>query len=186
MRKLSLWQVCLVALPLLIAFIIPQAARAQVTVLTVPEVPGTPTTPHVTYPLGPTSEVTIVLGATVNLGGSTDSFTYSWNFGDATTQAAAPVTNTYDISAQHAYPYAAPGGTAWTAVVTVTDTNTSATYTANYYVIQQANSLASRVDVAIDSGLWYLHQNMWRCNNGSPSGCGTGGIYGASGVYGGW
>jgi hypothetical protein len=175
----------LVALVLLVAFTVPQAANAAVTVKTVPLDPTNPTAPHFTYPLDATHEVTIVLGATVDLGGSTDSFTYQWNFGDLTTQAAAPVTNPYDISAQHQYPASAAGGTTWTAVVTVTDTNTSATYTASYYVIQQANNLASRVDVAIDSGLWYLHKNMWRCTNGSPSGCLTGGVYG-NGTYGGW
>ena len=97
--------------------------------------------------------MTIVLGATVDLGGSTDAFTYSWDFGDGTAVTpAAPVTNPYDISAKHQYPFAAAGGKTWTAIVTVTDTNTSAKFTGKYYVIQQANNLASRTDVAIDSG----------------------------------
>jgi hypothetical protein len=186
MGRINLWRACLVALAIVVAVAVPQAARAQFTALTVPLVPTSPTLPHFTYPVGAGSEITIVLGATVVLNGDTNPLTYAWNFGDGTLQAAAPVTNPYNISATHQYPSGAAGGTQWTAVVTVTDTVTSATSTANYYVVQQANNLASRVDVAIDSGLWYLHANMWRCSGGSPSGCGTGTIYGASGNYGGW
>jgi hypothetical protein len=186
MAKLSFWRACLVAIVLLAAFTVPRATNAAVTVKSVPLDPANPTSPHFTYPLDALNDVTIVLGATVDLGGSADSFTYQWEFGDGATQAAAAITNLYDVSALHKYPASAAGGTIWTAKVTVTDTTTHATYTANYYVIQQANNLKSRVDVAIDAGLWYLHVNMWRCTNGSPGGCLTGGIYGANGIYGGW
>jgi hypothetical protein len=197
MERLKFWRTCLVTFAVVLAFALPQVLSATVVVKTVPLDPNNPTTPHVTYPLDGTHEVTIVLGATVDLGGSTDSFTYSWNFGDGSAATApAAVTQPFDISAQHQYPPGAAGGTTWTAVVTVTDTNTSATYSANYYVIQQANNLSSRVDVAIDNGLWYLHQSMWRCNNGKLSGgpynnvanpnCGVGGVYGPTGKYGGW
>jgi len=192
MERMRLWRICSVALALVFAFAVPQAVNAVVTVRTVPLDPKNPTTPHVTYPLDTTNEVTIVLGATVDLGGSTDSFTYSWNFGDgsaATTPVA--VTQPFDISAQHQYPFGAAGGTTWTAVVTVKDTTTNATYTGNYYVIQEANNLVSRVDVAIDSGLWYLHQSQWRCNNGKLNNvanpfCGVGGVNGTNGKFGGW
>ena len=204
MERLSSWRACLVALAVLVAFAVPQVLNAQVVVKTVPVVPSNPTAPHFTYPLDATHEVTIVLGASVDLGGSTDAFTYSWNFNDGTPPtAAAPVTIPLDLSVQHQYPATAPGGTTWTAVLTVTDTTTSTNYTANYYVIQQANNLASRVDVAIDSGLWYLHQTMWHCNNGLfnadnpgfvndplPAYCLVGTVsgtnYGPNGTYGGW
>src|ERR1022692_1041576 len=150
-------------------------AFGAVTVDTVPWNPATPTTPHTTYPLNSTTEVMIVLGATVpSAVGSTDSFTYQWNFGDGTKSAVTPVTNPYDISAQHQYPASAGTGTLWTATVTVTDTTSGATGSANYYVIQESNVVTvsppcnttcvvgARVNVAIDWGLWYMHQTMWR------------------------
>jgi hypothetical protein len=145
------------------ALLLGQAAFGAVTVLTVPWVPATPTTPHTTYPQTSTTEAVITLGATVpSAVGSTDNFTYSWNFGDGTFTAAAAVTNPYDLSVHHQYPASAATGTQWTAVVTVTDTTTSQTGAANYYVIQEPNNLSSRVNVAIDWGLWYMHQTMWR------------------------
>jgi hypothetical protein len=140
-------------------------ASAQ-SVSTVPWDPANPAAPHTTFPEplgGPyTSEATIVLGAVFNTAGSPDSFTYSWNFGDGSgATASAAVTNPNDISARHAYPFSAATGTTWTATVTVTDTTTSKQYTGNYLVIQEPNNLQARVNVAIDYGLWYLHQSMY-------------------------
>ena len=130
------------------------SAGAQ-SVNTVPLDPTNPAAPHTAYP-----GANIVLGAIFNTGGSTDSFTYSWNFGDGTAvTAAAAVTNPNDISARHIYAGTTVGKT-WTAVVTVIDTTTSAQYTGNYLVIWENNTLQSRVNVAIDLGLWYLHQTM--------------------------
>lgn len=145
-------------------------AASAVTVLTVPWIPTSPTTPHTTYPVNSTTEANVILVATVpSAVGSTDSFTYSWNFGDgsaATTPAA--VTNPYDLSVSHQYPASAATGTQWTAVITVTDTTTSQVGTANYYVIQEPNNLSSRVNVAIDWGLSYLHRTMYR-NGTNPN-----------------
>jgi hypothetical protein len=113
----------------------------------------------------------IVLGATVDETGGVGPFTFAWNFGDGNTQAATPVSNPYDISATHAYSLGSVG-TNYTAVVTVTDTgNGGATYTANYLVIIETNNLQSKVNIAIDKGLWILHTSMWRTNspaNGQP------------------
>jgi hypothetical protein len=152
---------------------VPQLGKAIVPkVLTVPEVPGTPTTPHTTYPLA-----TISLGATAaNTSGSTDTFQVTWDFGDKTgtvtfnfvgTATSAPYA--YDISTTHIY--ATTIGTPSTATVTVKDMNTGETGSNTYLVLMEANTLASRVDVAIDNGLWYMHQTMWRTNapaNGQP------------------
>ncbi len=166
------------SLALLAALLVPPQGQAQfkgvsqkpqtsLTVLTVPWVPATPLSPHTTYPINTTTEATVVLGATVpSAVGSTDSYTVKWCFGDpstdCTTFALVSPYSPYDISVTHQYPASAAAGTAWTAVVTVTDTTSGATGTANYYVTQAENNLASRVNVAIDSGLWYLHQTMWR------------------------
>jgi hypothetical protein len=153
-----------------------------VTVYTVPWTPilgASPTTPHTTYAINPTTEAMIVLGATVpSAVGSTDAFTYQWNFGDGTSSAVSAVTNPYDISAKHQYPASAGTGTQWTAVVTVTDTTTGGTGSAKYYAIQESNVVTitpscpyscaaaavvgARANVAIDWGLWYMHQTMWR------------------------
>jgi hypothetical protein len=156
-------------------------AFGAVTVLTVPWVPATPTTPHTTYPVNSTTEANIILGATVpSAVGSADSFTYQWNFGDGTMSAVNPVTNPYDISAPHQYPASAATGTQWTATVTVKDTTANQSGTAKYYVIQESNTVTitatcpydcavnlvvgARANVAIDWGLWYMHQTMWRGN----------------------
>ena len=134
-----------------------------VTVLTVPWDPTTPLSPHTAYPISAVLEATVVLSATVpSAVGSADSFTVKWHFGDGSPDVSFPLANPYDISTTHQYPASSGVGTAWTAVVTVTDNTTMQTGTANYYVTQQQNNLSSRVNVAIDSGLWYMHQTMWR------------------------
>lgn len=177
-----------ITIALFAAALIAQSASAAVTVLTVPWVPATPTTPHTTYAINSTTEATIILGATVpSAVGSTDSFTYQWSFGDGTSSAVTALTNPYDISVSHQYPASASVGTQWTATVTVTDTTNSQTGSAKYYVIQESNSpttfpsgsstpylVSAEANVAIDWGLWYLHQTMWR-------GTSSGGI-----AWGGW
>jgi len=161
-------------------------ASAQ-SVLTVPWDPTNPAAPHTTYPLPigapsvsipATSEATIVLGAVLVAPGSTDSFTYTWAFGDGSPVVGPnAVTNMNDISTTHQYPASAAVGTTWTAVVTVTDTTKNKTYTGNYLVIQEANTLQPRVNVAIDWGLWYLHQTMYHPSAGVgywSAGCASG------------
>ena len=146
-----------------------QTVSAQVTVLTVPWVPASPTTPHTTYPINPTTEASIILMATVpSAVGSTDSFTVTWSFGDASPNVSFALTNPYDISTTHQYPPSAATGTQWMATVTVNDTTNSTSGSANYNVIQEANVLSSRVNVAIDWGLAYLHRTMWR-NGTNPN-----------------
>lgn len=137
---------------------------AGLTVLTVPWIATSPLSPHSTYAINPTTESQITLQATVpSAVGSTDTFKADWNFGDGSADVIInPVTNPYDISTTHQYPASAAVGTAWTATVTVTDLTNPATGSAHYYVTQQKNILSSRVNVAIDNGLWYMHQTMWR------------------------
>jgi len=152
----------------------PVMSAAGLTVLTVPWDQTLPLSPHTTYPVNATTEVTITLGATVPAGVTTgDSVSVDWHFGDGSADTTFALSNIYDISTTHQYPASAAVGTAWTATVTVTDSTQHTSGTANYYVIQQcgpasaspctpATALTSRVNVAIDNGLWYLHQTMWR------------------------
>ncbi len=160
-------------------------AHAQITVKTVPWVPASPTTPHTTYTVcsdgtipnynntPPTctapaalSESTIRLGAIAILPNTTDSYTGVWNFGDASANYTFPVSNAsltnYDVSTTHQYPATAAVGTIFTATLTVTDTTTHVQGSATFSVIQQQDTLSSRVNVAIDSGLWFSHTAMWR------------------------
>ncbi|WP_180539278.1 hypothetical protein [Nevskia soli] len=140
----------------LAGFTLPALAIAPVP-LTVPWIPTNPSSPHTTYPTA-----NIILGATVpNIVGSTDSFTFQWDFGDGNATAPVAVTNPYDISTTHVYAGSTAGQT-WTARVTVNDTTTNQSGSATYPVIMEANTLTSRVNVAIDFGLWYMHQTEWR------------------------
>lgn len=151
---------------------------AGLTVLTVPWIPATPTFPHTTYAVTATTEATIVLGATAPSAASGDSLSVVWAFGDGSPNATFTTTNQYNLSTTHQYPATAAPGTAWTATITVTDTTAGTSGSANYYVSQEANSLASRVNVAIDNGLWYMHETMWR---GSTT------LYGSTPInWGGW
>jgi hypothetical protein len=163
------------ALALIAAAALP--ALGAVTVKTVPFDPHNFSTPH-TAIIG----AQLILGATVDLGGSADAFQYSWNFGDGSPATApANITNPYNISATHTYTSGTAGVTTWTAVVTVTDVTTPSNgpFTANYPILLQPNNLQARVNIAIDNGLWYLHSTMWRgtdsisANSPGPNGTGT-------------
>lgn len=158
-------------------------AGAQ-SVNTVPWDPTNPASPHTAY-----AGATIVLGAIFNTGGSSDSFTYSWNFGDGTgATPAASVTNPNDISSTHIYAGTSINQT-WTATVTVTDTTNSKQYTGNYLVVWEPNNLTAlqwRVNVSIDWGLWFLHQSMYHpaAGQGNWTSCASGYNYACGLGYG--
>ncbi|MGO9340677.1 MAG: PEP-CTERM sorting domain-containing protein [Terracidiphilus sp.] len=176
---------------LIAGLVIVPFASAQ-SVNTVPWDPTNPAAPHTAYP-----GATIVLGAIFNPAGSADSFTYVWNYGDGTpVGSATALTNPNDISSRHIYAGTSAGQT-WTAVVTVTDTTTSAQYSGNYLVIweppptnpaQSPNltQLQWRVNVAIDWGLWFLHQSMYHpaAGQGNWANCASGYNYACGLGYG--
>lgn len=152
-----------------ILFLAQATAFGQITVLTVPWVPASPTTPHTTYPINATTEATIILVATApSEAGTTgnpqtsNNLSVTWAFGDGSANTTFSTTNPWDLSTTHQYPASAGTGTQWTAKVSVTDTVTGATGSNNYHVIQEPNNLSSRVNVAIDWGLAYMHRTMWR------------------------
>jgi hypothetical protein len=143
---------------LIAALAIAPFAGAQ-SVNTVPFDPTNPASPHTAY-----AGATIVLGAIFNPAGSSDSFKYVWNYGDGTpVGSATALTNPNDISSTHIYAGTSINQT-WTAVVTVTDTSSFKQYTGNYLVVWEPSNLTLlqwRVNVAIDWGLWFLHQSMY-------------------------
>jgi len=168
----------------LFALALVSAPAASAQVLTVPWDPTNPAAPHTSYAINGTTEATIVLGATF-LPPTSDVYKFSWTFGDSTSTAPAVVSNPNDISATHQYPATAAVGTNWTATVQVVDQTTNATFSGTYLVQQEANTLQTRVNVAIDLGLWFLHQSMYHGSSttGTWESCAPGYGY-ACGGYG--
>ena len=134
----------------------------------------------------------IVLGAVLYNPVSGHNYTYIWNFGDgspAVGPTAAVYTGAaYDLPASHTYSGATFGVTSWTATVSVTDTTSSTQVgTANYLVIwEDGTQLQSRVNVAIDWGLWNLHASMYHGSTTTGNwsqGCGPGTTGSCGGTY---
>lgn len=98
-------------------------------------------------------------------GGSGGSFTYSWDPGDRSPAQRGSVTDPYNIAIQHVYPDAR-AKTVFTARLTVTDTSTAQTTACTYPVVVYDKSQAAQAEAAIDDGLWYLHTQMARSNEG--------------------
>jgi hypothetical protein len=139
----------------------------------------TVTPPSCTSPATLT-EVTITLGATAILPNTTDTYTGVWDFGDGTANYTFSVSNSsldnYNVSTTHQYPAKAATGTTWTATLTITDNVSHVQGSGTYPVIQEQDALcdpaplvgtpsctvSSRVNVAIDNGLWFVHTSMWR------------------------
>ena len=65
--------------------------------------------------------------------------------------------------ASHVYPDSGPG-TPYLATLTVTDRSGNST-TTPYPIVVQADSLSIERDIAIDKGLWWLHQDIQRYGN---------------------
>jgi PKD repeat protein len=130
-------------------------------VITVPWVAGDLLTPHETY-----NGKQIHLKGIVRDGNPTE---FEWDFGDGTKSGRLPVTNPYDLSVTHTYPDS-PDKTPFTATLTVWD---SAGLSGQdlYRVIVKRKNLTVEINVAIDEGLWFLHQRQTRTtSDGYPSG----------------
>lgn len=96
------------------------------------------------------------------LGGS---FTYRWDPGDGQPAETGNVTDPYNISVPHTYPDAR-AKTVFSARLTVTDTATAQTTACAYPIVVYDKSQAAQAEAAIDDGLWYLHTQMARSNEG--------------------
>lgn len=139
---------------------LPGAAFAvQPVVKSVPWVVSNPLIPHDTV-----SGVAHTVKGTANVQGA---FTYVWDFGDGSPVATGAVSNKYNISASHTY--TGSPGDVFTARLTVTDNATSEDDSETYFVAIRTDELGTRVNMAIDRGLWYLHTTMTRTTSGSPA-----------------
>jgi len=143
---------------IVLATALPSMAVAPVPKV-VPTVPANPLLPHDTY-----------AGKAITLQGTSDvqgaNITYDWDFGDGSAHATGTVTNMFIVEATHTYVGAV--GTTWTAILTLTNTTTTESASANYPIVMRNNDLTSNVNVAIDEGLWFLHRAMVRNTCGVP------------------
>lgn len=124
---------------------------------TVPWVAGNPLIPHDTW-----SGKQITLKGTSDVQGA--NIQYTWDFGDGSPVVNGTVTDQYVIEAAHTY--IGSTGDVFTAVLTVEDTGTGESDSAQYFVQIQDQTLEVEVNVAIDEGLWYLHKTMNRFSSG--------------------
>ena len=142
------------AAALLFSSYLPQPAAGAVPVVrTVPWVAGQPGIPHETY-----AGKSITLKGVTNL--TAPNFHAKWRFGDGTPDALFVVTDLYDVSTTHMY--TGPVGKRWSATLTVIDAETGDTSSAEYNVVMREDNLATRMNVAMDEGLWYLHRTLQR------------------------
>ena len=131
---------------------VPVAIDLPPNVITVPWVARDPIIPHETYD-----------GKSIRLKGivrDASPATFQWDFGDGTSSAVMNVTNPFDLSVAHTYP-AAPAGTPFTAVLKVWD-GAGQMGQDTYNVVVRPRTLNTEVNIAIDEGLWYLHQQQTR------------------------
>ncbi|NWG13787.1 MAG: PKD domain-containing protein [Acidobacteria bacterium] len=170
------WKYCFAAFAFLaiIALLPSSAFCVPPVVKTVRVLSSNPLVPH-----------DVCSGVQTRLKGTSDvagpNISYSWDFGDGSPAATGTVSDRYVIEAAHTYTGAV--GTLYTARLTVTNTTTTEFATQNYPVLIQPCALATRVNMAIDEGLWYLHKTMVRGVSGTvPIGYWTGGAAG-SGWY---
>ncbi len=121
-------------------------------VITVPWVAHDPTVPHETYN-----------GKAVRLKGivrDVDPATFQWDFGDGSQSAVTDVIDSYDLSVTHLYPNALQG-TPFVATLTVWD-SLGQSGSDTYNVVVKTRDPSVETNIAIDEGLWYLHQQQTR------------------------
>ncbi|MEZ4474532.1 MAG: hypothetical protein R3F60_27840, partial [bacterium] len=80
---------------------------------------------------------------------------FKWSYGDGQETAFQAITNPRILEARHTYN--GPPGSPFTARLTICDNGNNCA-TADYPMVIRENSLETRVNVAIDRGLWYLHK----------------------------
>lgn len=105
---------------------------------------------------------------------TTNGVTYIWDTGGGDpAQCTGTVSNKYVI--QCTVTYTGSVNQLFTSTLTVQNLDTGETASENYFVQLQSPGLETDVNIAIDEGLWYLHQRMNRytCGTDPTKGCGT-------------
>lgn len=91
---------------------------------------------------------------------------YKWNFGDSTESTVLSTSGKtkYDVEIKHTYTGAE--GTPFTAKLIVADNNALTNPIEDpYRIMIQPIGLDSKVNIAIDTGLWYLYKNQYSDSN---------------------
>jgi hypothetical protein len=121
---------------------------------------GNPALPHTAL-----SGQSIGLYAVIYGDSSGGSVTYSWDFKDGsaadTNTINVPANGTYNLAVTHTFT-GSPGAT-FNTVLTIGSKSSI------YPIVIGAVTDTSKVNIAIDKGLWFLHTNMTRTTGGSPS-----------------
>lgn len=106
---------------------------------------------------------------------NTDPIWYKWNFGDATESAIFLLSGKTEYNVEVTHTYTGADETPFTAKLIVADNNALADPIEDPYLVKiQAESLDSKINVAIDNGLWYLYKSGYTSNpnyhtfDGSP------------------
>jgi len=106
---------------------------------------------------------------------STDRIWYKWNFGDGTESAILSLSGKTKYNVEIKHTYTGAEGTPFTAKLIVADNDALANPIEDSYLVKiEAESLDSKINVAIDNGLWYLYKSGYTSNpnyhtfDGSP------------------
>ncbi len=164
-RSDALMRMSLAAVAAFAVLTVARAAEAQnLRVVPVPWVATDLTIPHQAYNGHPTTFKAIARGGN-------GTYVYEWDFqGDGVYDTSASTSNRYNLSTKFTYPNQA-ATTTFNAVVRVTSNGQSVTATYPVRVFAdvpinpaQANDRQLQVmrGVAVDDGLWYLHNQMVR------------------------
>ncbi|MDA1302464.1 MAG: HYR domain-containing protein, partial [Proteobacteria bacterium] len=84
---------------------------------------------------------------------------YKWDFGDGDSTGWLNITDPHNLEAAHTYTGAA--GSPFTATLTVCDDSDACT-SAEYPMVIRAATLDTKINIAIDEGLWALHKGLNR------------------------
>ncbi|MEZ4471847.1 MAG: thrombospondin type 3 repeat-containing protein [bacterium] len=121
-------------------------------VATVPWVAAAPRVPH---DIISGQEAWLMGGEIPPRAGPLRATTYRWQFGDGQATEFLPLQDGRAIEARHTYN--GPPGSPFTAVLTICDAQNRCD-SANFPMVIREPSLETRVNIAIDKGLWHLHQ----------------------------
>jgi hypothetical protein len=91
---------------------------------------------------------------------STAQIWYKWNFGDGTESAVSSATGKTKYNVEITHTYTGAEGTPFTAKLLVADNNALANPIEDPYLVKiEPVGLDSKINVAIDNGLWYLYKS---------------------------